>query len=88
MDKIVVIAECAEPTEDRKTLRKKYYPTLASFMIDKEIKHVWESEKPNPLQDYDWIELANIIFGAPLRFTGKQQKEIWRQVYRIASDRL
>lgn len=97
MDKTVMIAECQEPwiywwkiitQDERKALQKRHFPSVFSFVIDREIRIIWNLEGPDPIQDSEWIELANAIFQKPVGCTPKEQKEIWRQVYRIASDRI
>jgi hypothetical protein len=53
-----------------------------------ELEFIWRQEKLSPLQEYDWIELADRTFRDPNLFDEEQTKEIWRQVYRIAGERI
>jgi hypothetical protein len=92
----VVIAECKEPwiywwelltAEERKAFKEKYFPK-AVYLITEEIKKTWEQEKPEPLSDEDWLQLATAIFDPHRAYPRLYAQEIWRQVYRIASERI
>lgn len=52
------------------------------------IQAVWEAEKPGPLPHHEWLSLAASILQDPDTFTEDRNQEIWRQVYRIASERI
>lgn len=52
------------------------------------IQRLWHIERPRPLQDYEWLSLADKTFKDAHLFGEEQTREIWRQVYRIASDRI
>lgn len=102
MEKTIHIAECQEPwiywwellrSAEQDQMASKYFgrPSAGFFGVlvtPNEVRHIWASEGINPLEDYDWIELADTTFRDRDRFNPEQQKEIWRQVYRIASDRI
>ena len=96
----LIIAHCQNPwlfwwsllpIEERKVLKQKYFstshPNFAGALLDHQKQAVWEAEKPEPLREADWIDLATILINSsrPV-FTPKEQREIWRQVYRIASE--
>lgn len=96
MDKVIHIAECQEPwiywwelldQETKERLWSIYMPGV-EYPSETGVRRIWERVQPSALQDYDWITLADQIFRDHYRFTPEQQKEIWRQVYRIASDRI
>lgn len=98
----VIIAECQEPwlfwwallpIEERKALKQKYFstshPHFKASLLDLEKQTVWVNERPEPLREDDWINLGTIAIQhfRPV-FSRKEEREIWRQVYRIASERI
>jgi hypothetical protein len=54
----------------------------------KYIRAAWEAEKPPPLPDHEWLALAASVIQDPHIFNEDRTQEIWRQVYRIASDKI
>jgi hypothetical protein len=95
----MVISPCTEPwmywwhllpKEKKIALKQKFfpnsYPALMTHLSEKEIKTIWEQEKPGALDDDDWMELAANYQRYPLGRDGT--REVWRQVYRIASKRI
>ena len=101
MDKVIHIAECQEPwiywwelltIDECKALKQKYFaeshPFWKASLLEPEIKIAWEQEKPDPLWDEDWLRLANESLQPLRRNIREREKEIWRQVYRIASDKI
>lgn len=99
MSKPIQISECKEPwmfwwhllpTEEKKALKQKYFPEscphFTTWLLETEVKTAWEQEKPEALTDDDWMELAANYYKYPL---GRERtREVWRQVYRIASQRI
>lgn len=86
---VTVVYECKEPWI--------YWWALSSTgkdLYDKiqqepdKIKEIWQRERIHALQDYEWVELAEKTVGDTEYFEELQTKEIWRQVYRIASERI
>ncbi len=101
METPIHIADCQEPWiywwgiltfDERMAVKERYFPDSwpmwSTSVPDHELKRAWERERPHPLQDYDWIDLADRIFRDQNAFNPGQQKEIWRQVYRIASGKI
>lgn len=52
------------------------------------IRMIWEAKRPDPLEDHQWIMLAFDTFACVGKYNETEDREIWRQVYRIASDRI
>lgn len=90
MNNCVQIAECKEPWIYWWALRNFRNECPADLMLitPAKIKEIWDREQIHPLQDYEWIELADLTFRGIDRFNDEQTREIWRQVYRIASQRI
>lgn len=97
----VIIGECKEPwlywwellpIEERKAIKQKYFaeswPNWKSALLEPEIKEAWEQEKPEPIRDEDWLHLAIDWLEHTTMQDRRRIKEIWRQVYRIASKRI
>lgn len=98
-----IISECKEPwlfwwalvpTDEKKALKRKYFPDSApafpTWLLEDEIRQAWEIEQPEPLCDLDWLDLAHRTIDYPkiVLSNTKQEREIWRQVYRIASEKI
>jgi hypothetical protein len=90
----VIIAECIEPwlfwwellSKDAQAVLEHRYKV--TFPSPEEKAFIWQNERPHPLQDNDWIELADRTFRDAHLFQDEDTKEIWRQVYRIASEKI
>lgn len=76
------------PHMDRYTLGMKYFPNRESWPQQDEIKFIWEEIKPKPLKEFDWLKLADLCLPVNKFCSLEHEREIWRQVYRIASQRL
>lgn len=78
--------------EEKVALKERYFPrswpNWRGNLLDEEKHTVWEKERPHPLQDFEWLALAEKIYGDIHLFNRKETKEIWRQVYRIASEKI
>lgn len=97
-----IISECKEPwlywwllltTEQKKAVKKKYFaashPHFTATLMDEEKQQAWEQEKPEVLDDLAWLQLATTTVDIPrLPASSKEEREIWRQVYRIASEKM
>jgi hypothetical protein len=97
-----IIAECKEPwlfwwllltIDEKKAIKKKYFPDshphFTASLLDDEKQKAWEQEKPDPIVDLEWLQLVTTIYDYPrLPASRAEEQEIWRQVYRIASERI
>lgn len=97
-----IICECKKPwlywwllltTDEKKAVKKKHFPSSQPHfllsLLDEEKEKAWEQEKPDPLGDLEWLQLATSTVDAPrLPASVAEQQEIWSQVYRIASEKI
>lgn len=94
----VIISECKDPwlywwrlssPAEWQRRRLTYCPEkgLTQSLAEEDIRRIWEGEEAKPLDDENWIQLAERILKG-FKYSTKEQEEVWRQVYRIASARL
>lgn len=76
--------------DDQCYIKGKYFPEGENVnLTQQQQKAAWEQEIPiYLLQDEDWLNLAVDWLENTKRFSEPEIKEIWRQVYRIASEKM
>lgn len=99
----IIISECKEPWlywwlwlpyPHRKRLIKQYFPDHqkrfpdSTFITPADQKTIWAKEKAEILSDNQWLQLAQTALIYEEHLSSKDRQEIWRQVYRIASERI
>lgn len=76
--------------DDQCHIKGTYFPENETVnLTQQQQKAAWEQEIPiYHLQDEDWLNLAVDWLENTKRFSEPEIKEIWRQVYRIASEKM
>lgn len=88
------IQECPEPwlywwlllpLKTQINLCKRYFPQQHGPLTREQRKQMWQAESQPALTDDQWLELGESCINDPFHPSPIHRKEIWRQVYRIAS---
>jgi hypothetical protein len=97
MNNTVIISDCKNPwiywwlglpPIDQRLLKLKHFPKSGRIIHTRQVEMLWRRVRPGPLEPADWLKLADNVTANPSYFTRTQEREIWRQVYRIASEKI